>query len=113
MELRSKHYTLLPVDLRGPPSSTLGPLLTSGTLQRSIPTLFISECVFVYMPSSASDAIVRWFAESFDIVGGLVYEMFGLTDSFGTVMRSNLMVTNNCINSVKRRSFSLYRQFPV
>jgi len=94
MELRSKHYTLLPADLRDPPSTTLAPLLTSGILQSSIPTLFISECVFVYMPSSFSDAIVRWFAESFDIVGGLVYEMFGLTDSFGRVMRTNLMSRN-------------------
>jgi len=43
------------------------------------------------MPKEASDALVRWFAESFDVVGGVLYEMFGLTDNFGVVMKDNLM----------------------
>lgn len=46
----------------------------------------------MYMPPPASDAIVKWFGENFDVVGGTLYEMFGLTDEFGRVMRSNLMV---------------------
>jgi len=43
------------------------------------------------MPKEASDALVQWFAGSFDVVGGVLYEMFGLTDSFGAVMKQNLM----------------------
>lgn len=95
--MHSTNYTLLPADLRDPPETILGPLLASGTLKRSIPTLFISECVFVYMAPSASNAIVRWFSESFDIVGGMLYEMFGLSDNFGRMMRANLMVTISCV----------------
>ena len=92
MALHSPKYTLLPADLRQPPLTTLAPLIISGTLDKSIPTIFISECVFVYMSPTTSDAVVQWFADTFDIVGGLVYEMFGLNDAFGRVMRTNLMV---------------------
>ncbi len=92
MALHSPQYSLLPLDLREPPSIVLAPLIDSGLLKRSIPTLFLSECVFVYMPPPASDAIVKWFGENFDVVGGTLYEMFGLTDEFGRVMRANLMV---------------------
>ncbi|KAF8342642.1 S-adenosyl-L-methionine-dependent methyltransferase [Cantharellus anzutake] len=92
--LRSTQYSLIPLDLRNPPSIILAPLISSGLLKRSIPTLFLSECVFVYMPPAASDALVRWFGENFEIVGGTLYEMFGLTDEFGKVMRANLMVTS-------------------
>jgi [phosphatase 2A protein]-leucine-carboxy methyltransferase len=45
------------------------------------------------MSKEASDALVRWFAESFDVAGGVLYEMFGLTDNFGTIMKQNLMVS--------------------
>lgn len=94
MALHSPKYSLIPADLRDPPSATLLPLLESGVLKRSIPTLFISECVFVYMEPSKSDAIVKWFGENFDIAGGIVYEMFGLNDAFGKVMRANLTVSS-------------------
>lgn len=93
MALQSSKYSLIPADLRHPPTTTLLPLLESGILKRSLPTLFISECVFVYMDPSKSDAIVKWFGETFDTVGGIVYEMFGLNDAFGKVMRANLMVS--------------------
>jgi len=94
MALHSPQYSLLPLDLRESPSIVLAPLIDSGLLKRSIPTLFLSECVFVYMPPPASDAVVKWFGENFDVVGGTLYEMFGLTDEFGRVMRANLMTRN-------------------
>jgi [phosphatase 2A protein]-leucine-carboxy methyltransferase len=94
MALRSERYTLIPADLRHPPSEIFGPLLEDGTLKRNLPTLFISECVFAYMPPSASESIIQWFSDSFDIAGGVLYEMFGLEDSFGQIMRRNLMVTH-------------------
>lgn len=92
MALRSETYTLYPCDLRDPPSSTLGKLLDDGTLLSETPTLFISECVFAYMPQNASVDLIQWFATSFKVVGGLLYEMFALNDNFGSIMRQNLMV---------------------
>lgn len=92
MTLRSDKYTLYPSDLRHVPSSTLGQLVRDGTLSPEFPTLFISECVFAYMPRETSDALVEWFTATFQVVGGVLYEMFGLDDSFGSIMRQNLMV---------------------
>lgn len=93
--LRSEVYHLLPIDLRGGPS-VLSVLTANSTdpssppLNPNLPTLFIAECVFVYMAPSASAAIVRWFAETFNRSAGIVYEMFGLEDSFGRVLKDNL-----------------------
>ncbi|KAG9092672.1 carboxy methyl transferase for protein phosphatase 2A [Ceratobasidium sp. UAMH 11750] len=94
--LRSQQYHLLPLDLRAG-TSALSPLATPSTdasspppLNPDLPTLFIAECVFVYMLPSASAAVVQWFAETFSRVAGIVYEMFGLQDSFGKVLKENL-----------------------
>ncbi|KAF8320326.1 leucine carboxyl methyltransferase [Clavulina sp. PMI_390] len=94
MALRATNYTLIPADLRLPPAATLGPLLTGDTLSPNIPTLFISECVFAYMPKASSDALINWFSENFEITAGALYEMFGLNDPFGKIMRQNLMSRN-------------------
>ncbi|KDQ20202.1 hypothetical protein BOTBODRAFT_27613 [Botryobasidium botryosum FD-172 SS1] len=90
--LISPQYSLLPVDLRIAPSESLAPLLDS--LSPHIPTLFLAECVLVYMPPSASNALLQWFSDNFDCVGGICYEMFGLEDRFGQVMRENLKARN-------------------
>ncbi|QRV98029.1 leucine carboxyl methyltransferase [Ceratobasidium sp. AG-Ba] len=94
--LNSDVYHLLPLDLRGGPSA-LSSLVSAPTetsspapLDPTLPTLFIAECVFVYMTPSASSSVVRWFAETFSRTAGIVYEMFGLQDSFGKVLKENL-----------------------
>ncbi|KAG6920218.1 hypothetical protein DXG01_004987 [Tephrocybe rancida] len=96
--LHSPKYHLLAADLRLPPSTTLGDLLASGSgdsiLSPSLPTLLLFECVLVYMEPSSSEAILRWFVDYFlpagTPLGGVVYEMFNLEDSFGKVMVNNL-----------------------
>lgn len=65
---------------------------TPSPLNSALPTLFIAECVFVYMPSSASASLVKWFADTFLCSAGIVYEMFGLEDPFGRVLKDNLKV---------------------
>jgi len=49
----------------------------------------------VYVSPEASKALIQWFVEYFassSILGTVVYEMFGLNDSFGAVMVENLKV---------------------
>jgi [phosphatase 2A protein]-leucine-carboxy methyltransferase len=112
--LHSPKYHLLPVDLRLPPSETLWPLLSTPSsdlddprpfLSSSLPTLLLFECVLVYMSPTASSALIQSFVDYFStpnptessgggggVLGGIVYEMFGLEDSFGRVMLNNLQV---------------------
>lgn len=98
MGLQSAMYHLLPADLRRPPAEALA-ALTSDIMSPSLPTLLLFECVLVYMTPAASSGLIQWFVDRFSApdaapLGGIVYEMFGLNDSFGTVMMSNLRVRN-------------------
>ncbi|OCH90602.1 leucine carboxyl methyltransferase [Obba rivulosa] len=97
--LHSPIYHLLPADLRLPPSEVLTPLLSTPTpgsseplLSPSHPTLLLFECVLVYMAPAASSRLVQWFTGYFEsgVLGGLIYEMYGLEDNFGNVMKDNL-----------------------
>ncbi|KAG8732448.1 carboxy methyl transferase for protein phosphatase 2A [Ceratobasidium sp. 423] len=92
--LSSPTYHLIPLDLReGVPALDLLVSPSSPTnapLNPNLPTLFIAECVFVYMPPTISDIIVQWFSNTFKRTAGIVYEMFGLQDSFGKVLKDNL-----------------------
>lgn len=102
MALHAPTYHLIPADLRKPPSEILPPL--AGLLSPSHPTLLLFECVLVYMSSAASAAVIQWFVDYFSmpsssdggcgVLGGIVYEMFGLEDSFGRVMKANLQARN-------------------
>ncbi|KAL4248305.1 Leucine carboxyl methyltransferase 1 [Abortiporus biennis] len=81
--LNSSVYHLVPADMRLPPADTLPPLLCPkgqpGILSPDLPTLLLFECVL---------------SKSSTILGGVVYEMFGLNDSFGRVMLNNLKARN-------------------
>lgn len=103
--LHSAKYHLLPADLRISPSESIAPLLTSNSpsspsqggpiLSPNLPTLLLFECVLVYVAPEASQALIQWFVDystSSSILGAVVYEMFGLNDSFGAVMVENLKV---------------------
>jgi [phosphatase 2A protein]-leucine-carboxy methyltransferase len=91
--LSSSIYSLQPADLRKPPSEIFTPLLESGILSPTLPTLFLAECVFVYLSPTVSSSLINYFTTTFSTNGcaGLVYEMFGLGTKFGKVMRDNLL----------------------
>ena len=102
--LHSQKYHLLPADLRLPPSEILEPMLFSpidpaldSILDPSLPTLLLFECVLAYISPSASSQLLDWFIKFIKkspagVLGCVVYEMFGLNDSFGRVMVDNLKV---------------------
>ncbi|KAJ7152982.1 S-adenosyl-L-methionine-dependent methyltransferase [Mycena filopes] len=75
--------------LRAPPRLGGGAILSP-----TLPTLLLFECVLVYMEPAASSAVLEWFRDYFAqgsaVLGSIVYEMFGLQDSFGRVMVANL-----------------------
>ncbi|KAL1409049.1 carboxy methyl transferase for protein phosphatase 2A [Vanrija albida] len=88
--LSSERYTLLPVDLRTPGALDQ----VAAALDPDAPTLVISECVFCYMEPEASREVLAWFGSRFENVASVVYEMCGLNDAFGAVMKRNLAARN-------------------
>jgi O-methyltransferase involved in polyketide biosynthesis len=57
-----------------------------------LPTLFISECVLIYLKPEKGDAIIKWVSDTFASASFCTYEQIGPNDSFGTVMTQNLEV---------------------
>ena len=90
--MHSSRYHLMAADLRLPPSSSLEQL--KSVLNPTLPTLVLCECVLVYMTVSQSSDLIQWFGDNFSAtsLGFIIYEMFGLNDPFGNVMKNNLKV---------------------
>jgi len=77
-------------DLREDPGSLLESLSKNG-LDRRLPTLFISECVQMYLPEPDSQRILQVLVESFQRVYLCCYEPILGSDAFGKVMEKNLI----------------------
>jgi O-methyltransferase involved in polyketide biosynthesis len=71
--LSSSQYHLLPVDLRESPERSLSTLIQSHAesvtpiLRVDVPTLFLAECVLVYMAPEESSAVLQWFSSCFQV----------------------------------------------
>ena len=58
----------------------------------SLPTIFISECVMVYLHPNEAECVIKWAADNFKNAVFLNYEQVNMNDTFGNVMISNLKV---------------------
>ena len=56
----------------------------------SLPTIFISECVLVYMPFAQSNNLTNWIANKFSTAFFVNYEMVNIRDKFGDIMLENM-----------------------
>ena len=90
-EISSENYFLISADLRNF-DSVSRVLISEKFLDTSLPTLFLSECVLVYMEPVYSDKIVRWAADTFEEAVFVTYEQILPGDAFGKQMIHNLKV---------------------
>lgn len=79
-------YKLIGADCRD--SEVLNTLLEN--VDKSLPTLVLTECLLVYMKSNDSEIILKWLSDTFPSISVLNYEMINPTDPFGKMMISNL-----------------------
>ncbi|ROT80208.1 putative leucine carboxyl methyltransferase 1 isoform X1 [Penaeus vannamei] len=86
--LHAHTYKLTGVDLRN--ITEVEAKIKESDLDYSLPTLFLAECVLVYMSTSKSSQLLQWIAEKFKSAFFINYEMVNLGDRFGEVMVSNL-----------------------
>jgi hypothetical protein len=63
-----------------------------------LPTLFLSECVLIYLKAEYSDKVIGWAAETFPLSCFITYEQIKPDDPFGAVMIENLeVITHSCL----------------
>ncbi|KAG0051007.1 hypothetical protein BGZ83_004224 [Gryganskiella cystojenkinii] len=88
-ELYAKDYCLLSGDLREFTEVIVPKLLAQG-FDTSLPTLFLSECVLIYIQPRDSDRIVEWVGTNMAAPLFVLYEQINPTDAFGAMMLRNL-----------------------
>ena len=59
---------------------------------KSVPTLFLSECVLIYVPAENGTDIIKWSAQTFDTSCFITYEQVNPEDPYGKMMIENLQV---------------------
>uniref|UniRef100_A0A915BYA0 Leucine carboxyl methyltransferase 1 n=1 Tax=Parascaris univalens TaxID=6257 RepID=A0A915BYA0_PARUN len=87
-DMHAGDYELIGADLRQP--DELKGKLELASLDFGLPTLFIAECVLVYMGSLHSGRMLAKLATWFTTAVFVNYEQVNMKDSFGEVMEKNL-----------------------
>ncbi|KAL1921332.1 uncharacterized protein VTP21DRAFT_11048 [Calcarisporiella thermophila] len=88
-ELHTADFHIIPGDLRHWESKVVPSLVQAG-LDLKLPTLFLSECVLIYLDPHDSDRIVEWVGNNMATSMFVVYEQILPNDAFGSVMIQNL-----------------------
>ncbi|XP_046854725.1 LOW QUALITY PROTEIN: leucine carboxyl methyltransferase 1-like [Xenia sp. Carnegie-2017] len=91
-EIHFRDYHLLAADIRN--ITELEEKLLKYSLDKSLPTVFITECVLVYLHPKESETLIKWAGENFPTALFLNYEQVNMNDTFGQVMIDNLKVRN-------------------
>jgi tRNA wybutosine-synthesizing protein 4 len=98
--LHAKNYHLVAADLRA--IGDVNKALEAAGLDKGIPTLFLSECVLIYMNDEHSSAVIRW-AATFQRAVFVTYEQILPDDAFGRMMLKNLEERNVHLHGLRSR----------
>ena len=86
----SRDYAVVNADLRDLKAFTRK--LREVGIVFDAPTMFLSECVLVYLEPEDSGAVISWAGTNFPRAAMLTYEQIKPHDAFGQVMVKNLEV---------------------
>lgn len=87
-DLHSANYHIVGVDLRN--IDELANKLQQSEVDFTVPTIFLAECVLVYIESQNSSNLLSWIASNFKSTVFVNYEQVNMNDRFGEVMLQNL-----------------------
>lgn len=87
-DLHSGSYHIVGVDLRN--IDELANKLQQSEVDFSVPTIFLAECVLVYVEPQNSSNLLSWIASNFKSAVFVNYEQVNMNDRFGEVMLQNL-----------------------
>ncbi|KAF6212746.1 hypothetical protein GE061_010454, partial [Apolygus lucorum] len=87
-ELHGGNYHLVGADLRN--LNEVATKLRESEVNFNLPTLFLSECVLVYIESSSVSNLLSWIMSRFTSCMFINYEQVNMCDRFGEIMLENL-----------------------
>ena len=93
--IETKEYILHPMNLTDIQAMKL--FLSSGKMDLSLPTLFLSECVLIYIAPEKANPTLQLLQQSFPNSCIVVYEQIRPSDPFGQMMIRNLHVILNTL----------------
>jgi len=91
-DIHSGIYHLVACDLRD--TATLSAKLDASGVDRQLPTVFIAECVLVYMSAESSSALTKWISEQFNTALFVSYEQASLAIVDSTELFICIFLTN-------------------
>lgn len=89
-DLHSSNYHIVGVDLRN--IDELANKLKQSEVDYTLPTIFLAECVLVYVEPQNSSNLLSWISTNFTSAVFVNYEQVNMNDRFGDVMLQNLRV---------------------
>ncbi|CAG9765157.1 unnamed protein product [Ceutorhynchus assimilis] len=87
-DMHSGNFHCLGVDLRN--IQQIKEKLQQAEIKFDKPTLFIAECVLVYIESEWVNRLLQWLSSAFSTGFFINYEMCNMNDTFGDIMMGNL-----------------------
>lgn len=87
-DMHAANYHVMGVDLRH--IEEIDNKLKQAEVDFSLPTLFIAECVLVYIEVDQCASLLKWISSRFTSAMIVNYEQVNLDDRFGDVMLNNL-----------------------
>lgn len=87
-DLHAPDYHIIGTDLRN--LAELDKKLTQCGINFDVPTMFLTECVLVYMEPESSSMLLHWIAKKFNDIFFINYEQVNMNDNFGRIMLDNL-----------------------
>lgn len=97
-ELHSDQFHLMTGDLAK--TESIKKCLEQCHIQADIPTMFISECVLIYLDPRDSDSLISWTSSTFKKAFFWTYEQINPNDPFGSRMVENLKLRGCSLNGI-------------
>ncbi|XP_055376593.1 leucine carboxyl methyltransferase 1 [Condylostylus longicornis] len=87
-DMHGPNYHIMGVDLRN--IDELDNKLQQAEIDYKLPTIFIAECVLVYIEAQNCRNLLKWLAGRFESAVFVNFEQVNMNDRFGDVMLNNL-----------------------
>ncbi|GLH14386.1 Leucine carboxyl methyltransferase 1 [Gryllus bimaculatus] len=97
-DLHAANYHIVGVDLRN--IAEVETKLVEAEIKFDLPTLFIAECVLIYIETIQVQRLLTWLAKTFKSSFFINYEQVNMGDKFGDVMLQNLRARGCLLASV-------------